>query len=33
MRDLAEAAQSAPLTSDVMARVASRHDFEFTGLS
>src|ERR671923_2592693 len=31
MRDLAEAAQSAPLTPEVIARVASRYDFEFTG--
>jgi quercetin dioxygenase-like cupin family protein len=31
MRDLAEAAQSAPLAPDVIARVASRYDFEFTG--
>ena len=30
MRDLAEAAQSAPLTPEVIARVASRYDFEFT---
>ena len=29
MRDLAEAAQSAPLTPEVIARVASRYDFEF----
>jgi quercetin dioxygenase-like cupin family protein len=29
MRDVAEAAQSGPLTPDVMARVASRYDFEF----
>ena len=31
MRDLAEAAQSAPLTPEVIARVASRYDFEFAG--
>jgi quercetin dioxygenase-like cupin family protein len=31
MRDLAEAAQSGPLTPDVFARVASRYDFEFAG--
>ena len=31
MRDLAEAAQSGPLTPDVIARVASRYDFEFAG--
>ena len=30
MRDLAEAARSAPLTPEVIARVASRYDFEFT---
>ncbi|HMI69511.1 MAG TPA: cupin domain-containing protein [Solirubrobacteraceae bacterium] len=30
MRDLTEAAQSEPLTSEVIARVASRYDFEFT---
>jgi anti-sigma-K factor RskA len=30
MRDLADAAQSAPLTPEVMARIASRYDFEFT---
>lgn len=30
MRDLAEAAESGPLTPDVIARVASRYDFEFT---
>jgi quercetin dioxygenase-like cupin family protein len=30
MRDLAEAARSAPLTSEVIARVASGYDFEFT---
>ena len=29
MRDVAKAAQSEPLTPEVMARVASRHDFEF----
>jgi quercetin dioxygenase-like cupin family protein len=29
MRDMAEAAQSAPLTPDVIARVAPRYDFEF----
>jgi oxalate decarboxylase/phosphoglucose isomerase-like protein (cupin superfamily) len=29
MRDLAEAAQSTPLTPEVMRRVASRYDFEF----
>jgi mannose-6-phosphate isomerase-like protein (cupin superfamily) len=29
MRDMAEAAQSAPLTPDVIARVASQYDFEF----
>ena len=28
MRDLAEAAQSGPLTPDVMGRIASRYDFE-----
>jgi hypothetical protein len=31
MRDLAEAAQSAPLTPEVIAGVASRYDFEFVG--
>jgi oxalate decarboxylase/phosphoglucose isomerase-like protein (cupin superfamily) len=31
MRDLAEAAQSAPLTPEVIAGVASRYDFEFAG--
>jgi hypothetical protein len=31
MRDLAEAAQSGPLTPDVIARVASRYDFELAG--
>jgi mannose-6-phosphate isomerase-like protein (cupin superfamily) len=31
MRDVAEAAQSAPLTPEIIARVASRYDFEFTG--
>jgi hypothetical protein len=31
MRDLAEAAQSVPLTPEVFARIASRYDFEFTG--
>jgi hypothetical protein len=30
MRDLAEVAQSGPLTPEVIARVASRYDFEFT---
>jgi uncharacterized cupin superfamily protein len=30
MRDIAEAAHSGPLTPEVMARVASRYDFEFT---
>jgi quercetin dioxygenase-like cupin family protein len=30
MRDVAEAAQSGPLTSDVFARVASRYDFDFS---
>ena len=30
MRDLAEAAESGPLTPEVIARVASRYDFEFT---
>ena len=30
MRDLAEAAQSAPLSPKVIARVASRYDFEFS---
>jgi hypothetical protein len=30
MRDIAEAGQSGPLTPEVMARVASRYDFEFT---
>jgi len=29
MRDVAEAARSGPLTPEVMARVASRYDFEF----
>ena len=29
MRDLADAAQSAPLTPEVFARVASRYDFDF----
>ena len=29
MRDVAKAAQSRPLTPEVMARVASRYDFEF----
>ena len=29
MRDVAHAARSGPLTPDVMARVASRYDFEF----
>jgi hypothetical protein len=29
MRDLAETAQSEPLIPDVIARVASRYDFEF----
>jgi quercetin dioxygenase-like cupin family protein len=29
MRDVAKAAQSGPLTPEVMARVASRYDFEF----
>jgi oxalate decarboxylase/phosphoglucose isomerase-like protein (cupin superfamily) len=29
MRDLAEAARSAPLTPEVMRGVASRYDFEF----
>jgi quercetin dioxygenase-like cupin family protein len=31
MRDLAEAAKSAPLTPEVIAGVASRYDFEFAG--
>ena len=31
MRDLGEAARSGPLTPDVIARVASRYDFEFAG--
>ncbi len=31
MRDVAEAAQSGPLTPDVISRIASRYDFEFTG--
>ena len=31
MRDLAEAARTAPLTPEVIARVASRYDFEFAG--
>jgi hypothetical protein len=31
MRDRATAAQSAPLTPQVIARVASRYDFEFAG--
>jgi hypothetical protein len=31
MRDLADAGQLAPLTPEVIARVASRYDFEFTG--
>jgi phenylalanyl-tRNA synthetase alpha chain len=30
MRDLAEAAQSAPMTPEVIGQVASRYDFEFT---
>ena len=30
MRDLAEAAKSAPLTPEVIAHVASRYDFELT---
>ena len=30
MRDMAEAARSEPLTPEVIARVASRYDFEFT---
>jgi quercetin dioxygenase-like cupin family protein len=30
MREVAEAAQSGPLTPDVIARVASRYDFDFT---
>ena len=30
MRDLAEAAQSGPLTPEAFARVASRYDFDFT---
>ena len=30
MRDLAAAAQSAPLTPEVIARIASRYDFETT---
>jgi mannose-6-phosphate isomerase-like protein (cupin superfamily) len=30
MRDLTEAARSEPLTPEVIARVASRYDFEFT---
>jgi mannose-6-phosphate isomerase-like protein (cupin superfamily) len=29
MRDLAEATRSAPLTPDVIGRVASRYDFDF----
>jgi hypothetical protein len=29
MRDVAEAAQSGPLTPEVFARVASRYDFDF----
>jgi hypothetical protein len=29
MRDVAKAAQSEPLTPEVMAGVASRYDFEF----
>ena len=29
LRDLAEAAQSGPLTPEAFARVASRYDFEF----
>jgi oxalate decarboxylase/phosphoglucose isomerase-like protein (cupin superfamily) len=31
MRDLAEAGRAAPLTLEVIARVASRYDFEFVG--
>jgi quercetin dioxygenase-like cupin family protein len=31
MRDVAEAARSAPITPDVIARVAARYDFDFTG--
>jgi quercetin dioxygenase-like cupin family protein len=31
MRELAETARSSPLTPDVIARVASRYDFEFAG--
>jgi quercetin dioxygenase-like cupin family protein len=30
MRDVAEATQRGPLTAEVIARVASRYDFEFT---
>ena len=30
MRDVAEAAQAGPLTPEVIARVASRYDFDFT---
>jgi quercetin dioxygenase-like cupin family protein len=30
MRDVAKAAQSGPLTPDVLAHVASRYDFDFT---
>ena len=29
MRDVAKAARSEPLTPEVFARIASRHDFEF----
>jgi hypothetical protein len=31
MRDLGAAARSGPLTPDVLARVASRYDFDFAG--
>jgi quercetin dioxygenase-like cupin family protein len=30
MRDIADAARSGPVTSDVLARIASRYDFDFT---
>jgi hypothetical protein len=30
MRDVAAAARSGPITPDVIARVASRYDFDFT---
>jgi quercetin dioxygenase-like cupin family protein len=30
MRDIADSARSGPVTSDVLARIASRYDFDFT---